>query len=273
MEFKECWPVAIPPCFTLKVTPVQTHSKTSTFYTPVSHILWFWCSTLHFHADPFTVYPVRIAFTIFNCFLISVLVHLNDLPFFYIFVFLIVIFPFPLDSSSLSFQPLPMESSFSLECQVPDSSIHQQNTGLLHWTKITPSHFPFWPQLPKNPLTNSAAFVLTQSYGHWEMGHKGFLYPTECLFGSWKIFAKFPPPTSDSQTWKFREPHIDSSQHFILRLLELSAPPQGNPSLGWRREFSVRRGRWSVGLELPSHPPNLFSPVGQTLWQSYNVEI
>lgn len=191
MEFKECWPVAIPPCFTLKVTPVQTHSKTSTFYTPVSHILWFWCSTLHFHADPFTVYPVRIAFTIFNCFLISVLAHLNDLPKPLRqdwhsmpsgrFVFLIVIFPFPLDSSSLSFQPLPMESSFSLECQVPDSSIHQQNTGLLHWTKITPSHFPFWPQLPKNPLTNSAAFVLTQSHRHLEMGLKGLMYPTECL--------------------------------------------------------------------------------------------
>lgn len=120
MEFKECWPVAIPPCFTLKVTPVQTHSKTSTFYTPVSHILWFWCSTLHFHADPFTVYPVRIAFTIFNCFLISVLVHLNDLPFFYIFVFLIVIFPFPLDSSSLSFQPLLWRAHFllSIRCQI-----------------------------------------------------------------------------------------------------------------------------------------------------------
>lgn len=117
----------------------------------------------------------------FNCFLRSVLAHLNDLPFFYIFVLLIVIFPFPLDSSSLSFQPLPMESSFSLECQVPDSSIHQQNTGLLHWTKITPSHFPFWPQLPKNPLTNSAAFVLTQSHRHLEMGLKGLLYPTECL--------------------------------------------------------------------------------------------
>ena len=122
---QDCWPTAIPPCFTLKVTQVQTHSKRFTFYTPVLHILWFWCSTLHFHADPFTVYPVRIAFTIFNCFLISVLVHLNDLPFFYTFVFLIVIFPFPLDSSSLSFQPLPMESSLSLEYQVPDSSIHQ----------------------------------------------------------------------------------------------------------------------------------------------------
>ena len=120
---QEFWPITIPPCFKLKVTWIQTHSQRSTFYNPVSHILCFWCSTLHFHDGPLAVYPVRIASTTFNCFLIYVLIHLNDLPFFYIFVFLIVIFPFPLDSSS--FQPLLIESSLSLGYQVPDSSIHQ----------------------------------------------------------------------------------------------------------------------------------------------------
>ena len=59
-----CWPMTISTCFKLIVIQVQTHSKRSTFFTTLPHILYFWCNYL------FIV--VTVAFTFF-CLLISIL--------------------------------------------------------------------------------------------------------------------------------------------------------------------------------------------------------
>ena len=39
------WTITTPTCSELIVIQVQTHSKRSTIFTSLPHILWFWCPT------------------------------------------------------------------------------------------------------------------------------------------------------------------------------------------------------------------------------------
>ena len=50
-----CCPLTLSTCFKLIIIEVQTHSNRSIFYTPLPHILWFWCPILYLHAYAFIV--------------------------------------------------------------------------------------------------------------------------------------------------------------------------------------------------------------------------
>ena len=146
--------------------------------------MWFWCSILHFHS--FSCYSYNHFYNFLDCFLINVLVHLNDLPSFYICLSYCD-FPFPIDLCLFSTQRRSYNISFRVGLILLDSfsfcftekfflSPSILNDNLTVQSILVPGFslsglwichaIPFWPAqfLKSNQLLSLWSSLLTSSF-------------------------------------------------------------------------------------------------------------